>query len=82
MQWYIYKRFQSYDGRESYDFVFRRVCFAPELVPRIFGFNVISETGQKFPIWTQGQIGPDGRASPVNRAHDKKPGWYQFISCH
>ena len=30
---------------------------------------LISETGLKFPIWTQGKIHPGNRASPVNRAH-------------
>ena len=33
----------------------------------------ISETGLKFLIWTQGKIHPGNRASPVNRAHMKRP---------
>ena len=34
---------------------------------------LISETGLKFLIWTQGKIYPGNRASPVNRAHMKRP---------
>ena len=34
---------------------------------------LISETGLKFLIWTQGKIHPGNRASPVNRAHMKRP---------
>ena len=30
---------------------------------------LISETGLKFLIWTQGEMHPGNRASPVNRAH-------------
>ena len=33
----------------------------------------ISETGLKFLIWTQSKIHPGNRASPVNRAHMKRP---------
>ena len=33
----------------------------------------ISETGLKFLIWTQSEIGPGKRASPFNRAHVKRP---------
>ena len=33
---------------------------------------LISETGLKFLIWTQGEIHPGNRASPVNRAHMKR----------
>ena len=34
---------------------------------------LISETGLKFLICTQGEIHPGNRASPVNRAHMKRP---------
>ena len=34
---------------------------------------LISETGLKFLIWTQGKIHLGNRASPVNRAHMKRP---------
>ena len=34
---------------------------------------LISETGLKFLILTQGKIHPSNRASPVNRAHMKRP---------
>ena len=58
-------------------FVFRYVCF----VSRIWRQNssqdlwpfLISETGLKFLIWTQGKIHPGNRASPVNRVHMKRP---------
>ena len=33
----------------------------------------ISETGLKFLIWTQSEIGPGNRASLVNQAHVKRP---------
>ena len=40
---------------------------------------LISETGLKFLIWTQGEIQPGNRASPVNQAHVKlhvkRPWW-------
>ena len=38
---------------------------------------LISETGLKFLIWTQSKIHPGNRASPVNRAHMKRP--YSFV---
>ena len=34
---------------------------------------LISETGLKFLIWTQGEIGQGKRASPVNRARGQRP---------
>ena len=34
---------------------------------------LISETGLKFLIWTQGKIYPGNRANPVNRAYMKRP---------
>ena len=34
---------------------------------------LISETGLKFLIWTQGKIHPGNRGSPVNRADMKRP---------
>ena len=34
---------------------------------------LVSETRLKFLIWTQGKIHPGNRASPVNRAHMKRP---------
>ena len=34
---------------------------------------LISETGLEFLKWTQGKIHPGNRASPVNRAHMKRP---------
>ena len=34
---------------------------------------LISETGLNFLIWTQGEIHPGNRASPVNRANMKRP---------
>ena len=34
---------------------------------------LISETGLNFLIWTQGEIHPGNRASPVNRAYMKRP---------
>ena len=34
---------------------------------------LISETGLKFLIWTQGKIHPGNWASRVNRAHMKRP---------
>ena len=45
--------------------------FAPKLVPRIFGLFSSRKPG--FPIRTQGEIRPGKRASPVNRAHTKRP---------
>ena len=33
----------------------------------------ISETGLKFLIWTQNEIGPGNPATPVNQAHVKRP---------
>ena len=35
--------------------------------------SFFSETGLKFLTWTQGEIDPGNRASPVNRAHVKRP---------
>ena len=34
---------------------------------------LISETWLEFLIWTQGEIYPGNRDSPVNRAHVKRP---------
>ena len=45
--------------------------FAPKLVPRIFGLFSSRKPG--FPIRTQGEIRPGKWASPVNRAHTKRP---------
>ena len=40
---------------------------------------LISETGLKFLIWTQGKIHSGNRASPVNRAHMKRPLVSHFV---
>ena len=72
-------------------FVFRNcvslylLCFpnlAPGLVPSIFDLFLISETGLKFLISNQG-IHPGNQASPVNRAHMKRPlnSRPQLMSC-
>ena len=76
-QWYSYKSCQSYNRRESYNFVFRHVCLVLEFrattLDRLRPF-LISDPELKFLIWTQGEIGPCGkRASPVDRTHVKRP---------
>ena len=65
-------------------FVFRYVALFPKFGARtrtqdLWPF-LISETGLKFLIWTQGKIHPGNRASPVNRAHMKRPSVQQEIS--
>ena len=53
--------------------------FAPEFVSRIFVLisyrkpGWIWEISTQFILWTQGEIGSSKRASPVNRAHVKRP---------
>ena len=54
-------------------FVFRYVCFVSQIWCQDLWLFLISETGLKFLIWTQGKIHPGNRASPVNRAHMKRP---------
>ena len=41
---------------------------------------LISKTGLKFLIWTQGKIHPGNRANPVNRAHMKDCYEYSVFS--
>ena len=58
-------------------FVFRYVALFPKFGARtrtqdLWPF-LIWETGLKFLIWTQDKIHPGNRASPVNRAHTKRP---------
>ena len=47
--------------------------FGARIRPQDLWPFLISETGLKFLIWTQGKIHPGNRASPVNRAHMKRP---------
>ena len=51
------------------------LCFSnlvPELIPRIFDLFSFRNPGWNFSLWTQGEIHPGNRASPVNRAHVKR----------
>ena len=41
--------------------------------PQDFWPFLVFETGLKFLIWTNGEIGPSNRASPFNRAHVRRP---------
>ena len=47
--------------------------FGARIRPQDLWPFLISETGLKFLIWTQGKIHPGNRASLVNRAHMKRP---------
>ena len=47
--------------------------FSARTCPQDLWPNLISETGLKFLIWTQGEIHRGNQVSLVNRAHVKRP---------
>ena len=47
--------------------------FVVKIRPQDLRLFLISETGLNLLIWTQGEIHPSKRASPVNRAYMKRP---------
>ena len=49
------------------------LIFRARTRPQDLWLFLISETGLKFLIWTQGEIGPGNWASPVNRDNVKRP---------